>query len=194
MNTAIDNPQITSAGQRYLDNASRLLARLSTDEWPNISAAATLVADAIQAGGTIHAFGTGHSHMMAEELFYRAGGLVRVDPILFDGLMLHSSAPLSTQLERLPGLAAALLSDHPIAARDVLVVASNSGGNAVISELVSQVQSLGTPVIAVTSLSHSTAASARASSYPRLHELAGVVIDKIPRHGSRVGWRHRAVG
>ena len=36
----------------------------------------------------------------------RAGGLVRVRPILFEGLMLHASAPLSTTLERMPGLAA----------------------------------------------------------------------------------------
>ena len=70
-------------------------------------------------GGTVHAFGTGHSHMLAEELFYRAGGLVRVRPILFEGLMLHAGAELSTRLERLPGLAEALLEQHPMAAGDV---------------------------------------------------------------------------
>ena len=79
----------------------------------NIRAAAELVADALAAGGVVHAFGSGHSHMLAEELFYRAGGLVHVRPILFEGLMLHASAPLSTALERMPGLAAALLEDHP---------------------------------------------------------------------------------
>ncbi len=73
--------------------------------------------------------------MLAEELFYRAGGLVDVRPILFEGLMLHASAPLSTALERMPGLAAALLEDHPSRAGDVLIVASNSGSNAVTSEL-----------------------------------------------------------
>ena len=93
------------------------------------------MADAIAAGGAIHAFGSGHSHMLAEELFYRAGGLVRVRPMLFEGLMLHASAPLGTALERLPGLAAALLDDHPMAAGDVLIIASNSGGNAVSTEL-----------------------------------------------------------
>ena len=54
------------------------------------------------AAARVHAFGTGHSHMLAEELFYRAGGLVRVRPILFEGLMLHAGAELSTRLERLP--------------------------------------------------------------------------------------------
>ena len=73
--------------------------------------------------------------MLAEELFYRAGGLVRVRPILFEGLMLHVSAPLSTALERMPGLAAALLDDHPMDAEDVLIIASNSGSNTVTTDL-----------------------------------------------------------
>ncbi len=33
------------------------------------------IADSIAADGILHVFGTGHSHLMAEELFYRAGGL-----------------------------------------------------------------------------------------------------------------------
>ena len=103
------------------------MERLLDGEWPNIDRAADLVADSLSRGGTIHAFGTGHSHVLAEELYYRAGGFVRVNPILFEGLMLHSSALLSTSLERMPGLAEALLADHPIAPGDVLVVASNSG-------------------------------------------------------------------
>ncbi len=166
-----------SAGNRYLRAVSQLISRLSTEEWPNLLAAATLVADSVGSGGTIHVFGSGHSHMMAEELFYRAGGLVKVSPILFDGLMLHSSAPLSTSLERIPGLAEALAQDHPIAQNDVLIVASNSGGNTVVAELATLVRDGGTPVIAVTSIAHATSAQARAKGHRRLHEIADVVLD-----------------
>jgi uncharacterized phosphosugar-binding protein len=166
-----------SPGRSYLATAQDLIARLGTQEWPNIAAAAQLVADALEAGRTIHVFGTGHSHMLAEEMFYRAGGLVRVSPILFEGLMLHASAPLSTSLERLHGLAEALLLDHPVVAGDVLVAASNSGSNAVTSELVRLVRDNGASVVAITSLQHATSANARATSLPRLHELADVVID-----------------
>ena len=84
-----------AAGRRYLAEAARLVERLATDEWANVAAAADIVANALARGGDIHAFGTGHSHMLAEELFYRAGGLVRVKPILFEGLMLHAGAELS---------------------------------------------------------------------------------------------------
>jgi uncharacterized phosphosugar-binding protein len=175
--------RIDSAGRRYLDVVGRLVERLITEEWPNIRAAAELVADALARGRFVHVFGTGHSHMLAEELFYRAGGLVRVSPILFEGLMLHASAPLSTSLERLPGLADALLRDHPVDAGDVLIIASNSGGNAVTSEMAQRVREAGARVIAVTSIQYATSAGARPTDHPRLHSLADVVID----NGGRVG-------
>jgi uncharacterized phosphosugar-binding protein len=172
-----------SPGITYLDQLGLLLGRLRDAEWTNIRRAATLVADALASGHTVHTFGTGHSHILAEELFYRAGGLVRVSPILFDGLMLHVSAALSTSLERLPDLADALLDDHPVQPGDVLIVASNSGSNAVTSRLIQRVQREGVAVIAVTSLRHATSSDARANELPRPHELADVVID----NGGTVG-------
>jgi uncharacterized phosphosugar-binding protein len=168
---------------RYLATIHGLIGGVIEREGPTIAAAADLVADALQRDGTIHAFGSGHSHILAEELFYRAGGLVRVRPILFEGLMLHANARLSTSLERMPGLAAALLADHPMAAGDVLIVASNSGRNAVTSELATAARSAGAHVIAVTSLGHATSAAAGPSDHPRLHQVADVVID----NGGSVG-------
>jgi uncharacterized phosphosugar-binding protein len=166
-----------SAGRRYLAEAHRLVERLATSEWPNVDAAARLVADSLANGGELHAFGTGHSHMLAEELFYRAGGLVRVRPILFEGLMLHADAELSTDLERLPGLAAAILEHHPMAAGDVLIVASNSGGNAVVSELARLARARRVGVIAIVSRTHAATKAARASADANLREIADVVID-----------------
>jgi uncharacterized phosphosugar-binding protein len=174
------NDPYEPAGLRYLADVGRLLDRLATDGWPAIRTASHKVADALAAGHTLHAFGTGHSHMLAEELYYRAGGLVRVRPLLFEGLMLHASAPLSTSLERLPGLAAALLADHGMSDGDVLVVASNSGGNAVAAELAQAAQGRGVVVIAVTSLNHATSPAARgglSSEGRALHQIADVVID-----------------
>ena len=167
----------TTAGRRYLAEASRLLDRLAGDEWSSLSAAAALVADSLARGGSVHAFGTGHSHMLAEELFYRAGGLVRVKPILFEGLMLHAGAELSTSLERLSGVAAALLEQHPIAAGDVLIVASNSGGNAVVREMAGLARARGIPVIAIVSRAHASSGSARAAGATNLQDVADVVID-----------------
>jgi uncharacterized phosphosugar-binding protein len=179
-----------SAGRRYLAVAAGLVARLASEEWDRIDAAAALVADALAAGGHIHAFGTGHSHVLAEELYHRAGGLVGVRPILFEGLMLHASARLGTALERMPGLAAALLSDHPMEPGDVLIIASNSGGNAVTVELAQLAHDAGVRTIAVTSLRHATSAEARVRGATRLHEIVDVAID----NGGTVGDAAVAIG
>jgi len=166
-----------SAGQRYLETAEALIRRLTADEWGRIDAAAELMTEAMAKGGSIHAFGSGHSHMFAEELFYRAGGFVRIEPILFEGLMLHASAPLSTALERVSGLAAVILDDHPTRSGDVLLIASNSGSNAVITEMAQEARRRGLRTIAITSIGHATSDVGRQAKAPRLHELVDVVID-----------------
>ena len=170
---------LPSAGRRYLATVVGLVGRLADHEaaWPSIDEAADLLVGCLAHDGTVHAFGTGHSHMLAEELFYRAGGLVAVRPILVDALMLHTGAARSTELERLPGLGRILLDDHGVCAGDVLIVASNSGGNAVSCEIAEEARARGLKVIAVTSLQHSTSPLARRAEGPRLHEIADVVID-----------------
>ena len=167
----------SSAGHAYLTLVAGLIERLATREWPHIDAAAAIITEAMAAGGVIHAFGSGHSHMLAEELFYRAGGLVRVRPIFFEGLMLHNSAPLSTTLERVPGLATAILDDHRVEPGDVLLIASNSGSNTVITEMARVARDRGVRTIAITSIGHATSDAARQAREPRLHELVEVVID-----------------
>lgn len=172
----MSDPDRTPA-QSYLDTLAAMLGRLRDAEMKSIRAAAGLVADALAGGGHVHAFGSGHSHVLALEMFYRAGGLVRVKPILFEGLMLHASAPLSTALERQPDIADALLADHPMAPGDVLIVASNSGGNAVARRLVELVRPMGVKVVAITSRRYATSDRARAADASRVHDLADVVID-----------------
>ncbi len=167
----------SSAGRRYLVEAQATVARLLDAGWPAIDAGAALITDALAAGHELHGFGTGHSHMLAEELFHRAGGLVRMRPVLFDGVTLHDGAELATQLERLPGLAAAILADHPMAAGDVLIIASNSGGNAVITEFATLARGRGVRTIGITNLRHATSPTARNAGGPRLHQLVDVAID-----------------
>jgi len=47
-----------------------------------IEQAAAWLGEALANDRGLYAFGTGHSHMMAEEIFYRAGGLAYAVPLL----------------------------------------------------------------------------------------------------------------
>jgi uncharacterized phosphosugar-binding protein len=167
----------TSAGLAYLRVVRDLVDQLGHGAWPRLRQAAELVADALAGGRTIHAFGTGHSHMLAEELSYRAGGLAGVRPIVDERLTVHTDAARSTELERDPSIGDALFDAHGFAEGDVLIVASNSGGNAVPSRLAQRARDGGVRVIAITSLGHATSPEARATASIRLHELADVVVD-----------------
>ena len=77
------------------------------------SGSASLLADAIASGRTVFAFGASHAFILAEELVYRAGGLMLVNPIYPHGMNL-SVRPLTatSRLERLPGLALRRLGEN----------------------------------------------------------------------------------
>ena len=96
----------------YINEISRLVSEVGEKQADVMEKAAVLMADALCSDGFVYTFGTGHSHILAEEIFYRAGGLARVYPILEDALMLHTHAARSSMFERTAGLAALLLDDR----------------------------------------------------------------------------------
>ncbi len=163
--------------EQYLTEALALAGRAVETQLPAVREAAGVVADALAQGKQFWAFGTGHSHVIAEELYGRAGGLAEVRAVLEPGLMLHEGLLKSSLLERLGGLAEVLLQVNDIQAGDVLLIASNSGRNAVPVEFAVGARAAGAKVIALTSLAHSTAVSSRAPGGQRLFEVADVVID-----------------
>ena len=61
----------------YFSALSRILAEISERQAEPIQKAADLVAQSIAGGGVVQTFGSGHSHMIAEEAFFRAGGAQR---------------------------------------------------------------------------------------------------------------------
>ncbi|TDU89373.1 putative phosphosugar-binding protein [Kribbella voronezhensis] len=163
--------------ERFLSGALELAAKAASSQLDAVREAAALVADAVVEGKQFWVFGTGHSHLIAEELYGRAGGLADVRAVLEPGVMLHEGLLKSSLLERLGGLADVLLEIHDVQAGDVVLIASNSGRNAVPVEFAIGARKAGAKVIAVTSLAHSTAVSSRAPSGQRLFEVADVVID-----------------
>jgi uncharacterized phosphosugar-binding protein len=144
------------------------LGRVRDANRDSIPRAASLMADTIAADGIIHAFGSGHSQLLAIELAGRAGGLAAIQVILDPG---------QGKAETIEGYAATLLRDYSLESRDCLIVISNSGRNASPIEMAMLGRERGLPVIAVTAAEFSRSVSSRHSSGKRLLDLADVVLD-----------------
>ena len=126
-----------SGAKAYMDAVLDTLDGVMQDELEPIDRAVSSIVETIRKDGMIYLFGTGHSHMLAEEGHFRAGGIAPVCPILSASLMLHESASTGTKLERTTGLGPVILSRYNPTPDDVLVVFSNSGVNAVPVEIAS---------------------------------------------------------
>ena len=163
--------------QQYIKNIQKLISNVAETQMSQIDEAGEIVARTIMNKGFVYTFGTGHSHMMAEELFYRAGGVARIYPILEDALMLHNGAIKSTEMERLDGYAELISNRYEFTEKDCLIIASNSGRNAVIVEMVMIARKKGMKVIGLSNLAHSKAQESRHSSGLKLYQICDVVLD-----------------
>ena len=59
--------------REWMDGAPPIIDVLEETQMDSIMEAAVLCADAIDAGGLVHLFGTGHSRIPVEEMFPRYG-------------------------------------------------------------------------------------------------------------------------
>lgn len=148
-----------------------------------IRLAAQTIAKCLANGGLLHVFGTGHSHMMVEELYGRAGGLMPVNAILLPRLMLHEDIIEATLLERRTDLADEVLSGQPLKPGDVMLVISNSGRNGLPVEVASRARAMGLTVIALTAINYSRTLASRHSSGLHLFEVADIVLDNLGQPG-----------
>jgi len=166
-----------TAAEKYYEILLGQMGRIREEQWSNLAKAAAWLGDALVAKKFLYAFGTGHSHLLAEEIFYRAGGLATACPILDERMMLHKDAIEATYAEREQGYAAKLLDLYPVERGDVLIVASNSGRNAVPIEMALEGRARGMRVIAIVNVAHSKVWGSRHPSGKTLAEVAELCID-----------------
>lgn len=161
----------------YAQSMQKILDSIVDQEMPVILKAADVLANAVAQDGIVYTFGTGHSHVIAEDVAYRAGGLVPVDAILEAALTGHEKVRQSEFMERVEGISKVILDYYNPSPHDAIVIISNSGRNAAPVEMAEQAHKRGMPVIAITSLAHSMGTTSRVSSGKKLYELADIVID-----------------
>src|ERR1035437_8581052 len=131
----------------YAHSMRTILNVIVEQEMDKILQAAEVIANAVAQDGILYTFGTGHSHIIAEDVAYRAGGLVPVDAILEAALTGHEKVRQSEFMERVEGVSKVILDySHPCH-KGALVVISNSGRNAAPVEMAQYAHQRGMPVI-----------------------------------------------
>jgi uncharacterized phosphosugar-binding protein len=175
-----------SGADGYLGQVSAMIERLHDEQLGQIREAGRLVAEALRADRLVHVFGTGHSHMLAEEGLYRAGGLAPVNAILESGLMLHEGAAVSTRLEKLPGYSPIVANKYGFEEGDLLIVISNSGVNAAPVEMALLAKEAGLKVLAISSLAYSKSVEPNPGASARLYEIADLTLDNLGEPGDAV--------
>ena len=172
--------------KNFTNKVKEIIDIVYQEEHEKIKEAATLIFNSIKDKGILHVFATGHSHMLAEEMFYRAGGLVAIDPVLRPFLMQHEGAISSTKFERLPGIAKIVFDGLDKKASDPFIVVSNSGINAVPVEFAEIARGNNHPVIVITSVTSSKNLKPRTLNNKHLYECADIVIDNHVPHGDGI--------
>jgi len=164
-----------NAAGKLFETAHKILRKVEETQMSNILKAADMVTDTLMNDGVLHTFGAGHSELVAEEVYGRAGGLAAVNAISEYSITLNSG--ITSAMERLEGFSPILLDYHNVSKGDTIILISSSGRNAAAIDAAIEARKRGLKVIAITSLAHSKAVPSRHSSGKRLFEIADLVID-----------------
>jgi uncharacterized phosphosugar-binding protein len=161
----------------YFEKIQEKLHVVQTEEAEKMAELAQKISSSIQQDGIIQLFGCGHSHILGEEVFYRAGGLVPINPILIEPLMLHEGAVRSSQLERAKGYAGEFMNAQDIQPHDVVIVLSTSGKNPVPIEVALHAKEMGAYVVSISSFDYVEKEMSRHPSGKFLSEVVDLAIN-----------------
>ncbi|WP_219469534.1 sugar isomerase domain-containing protein [Nonomuraea rhizosphaerae] len=173
----------------FATKALELAHQVVQTQAEQVSAAAALFVASLRAGGVVNAFGSGHSEAIAMEIAGRAGGLVPSNRLTPRDLVLYGGEPpgvLTSELERDPSIAHRIYGLAPVEPQDVFVIISSSGVNGTVVELATIVKERGHPLIALTSVEHSTRMTSRHPSGGKLLDVADVVLDNGAPYGDSI--------
>ena len=161
----------------YAREIMRIQEQVIETQLETMGKIAQQMAEVIRQERRIFLFGTGHSHLLAEEAYFRAGGIPAAVPIFTPQvLMLHESALMSSRLERMPGLATPLLEEYDPQAGEMLFVYADSGSNALPVQMAIEAKARGLITVGVCSLKYAQIAPLSAAG-KKLYEVSDYLLD-----------------
>ncbi len=164
--------------KQYLESMIAAQQGIIERQAAEIEEAARQVTTSLRAGGVVHLFGSGHSHLPVEEAFYRSGMLAPVSPLLDPSLMFHEGTEKCIVLEKWEGYATRFVVPRfDLRVGEIMIVFSASGRNNAPVEVAIEAKARGLFTIGVTSRRYSAAFASRHSSGKHLCDVVDLVLD-----------------
>ena len=136
----------------YIEKAIANIKEVAEKQDENIKAAATLMADAIAADKLINVYaGGGHTTLAMGEMFFRAGGLANINPMMETALSVFNQALKYLELERTVNFGASIVKYYNPQKDDVVIFFHNIGINPATIDAAEECKKRGMKIIAVAS-------------------------------------------
>ena len=165
-------------GRDYINIVTDTVNRAYSEQADVIRDAAKQIAETVKRKNNVFVFGCSHAGILAEEVFYRTGGLAVINPIFFPGMMLNTRPiTMTSALERVPGIGKTIFEKNNIRKGDLLILHSVSGRNTVPVEMALLAKEKGVNTVCITNLNYSKAVNSRHPCGKRLFEVCDTVID-----------------
>ena len=173
--------------KRIIEN----LEEINAKQGDNIIKAGALMADAIADDRLISVYGGGgHTTLPVGEMFFRAGGLACINPVMETGLSVFNQALKYLELERTVNYGGSIMRYYDLKKDDVLIIFHNIGINPATIDAAMEAKKNGVKIIAVSSSYWQTQMPAdhfiRHPSGKNLLDFADVCIDDYNPVGDAV--------
>lgn len=137
---------------QFLEVVLANLEKVEREQIGNILRAAGLMADAIAQDKLIHVYGGGgHTCLCVCEMFFRAGGLACINPILDIAISPFNQSLKYLEIERTVNYARGIIRYYDLKKDDVLIIFHNIGVNPATIDAALESKERGVKIIAVSS-------------------------------------------
>lgn len=174
------------AYQRYLEGIKGIIDSIEQTQGENIMKAATLLADVTERGGLIYGFGSGHSHLVTEDAFWRAASPANYCALLEPSITGTFEITKSYAIENTYDIGRHIVDYHRITPNDAMIIISNSGNNIAPVDAAIRAKEKGIPVIAITAVDYGNYLTTKHRDAVKLKDVADVVLDNRTPIGDAV--------
>ncbi len=186
-----NNVQSPPRDERLKNCLVSMIDRIETDQLENLLKAASWMADAIERDRLIYLYGGGgHTCLVMQELFWRAGGLANICPMI--DFAIHPVTPAYMYLyhERMHGIGDQTVNYYGVGEGDLALVFHSYGFNAPTIDCALELQRRNARIVAVSSSDwHRSVPKdfpVRHRSGKTLFDIAEVCIDDYVPYGDAV--------